>query len=531
MYQAFYGLNEAPFTIAPNPKYLFLSQQHQQAVTHLQYCLKEGGGFVLLTGEVGTGKTTLARSLLSQLDDTTDIASILNPALSELELLATLCDELKIDYPAEPTLKQLTDLIAEFLSNNHQQGRNTLLVIDEAQHLQAEVLEQLRLLTNLETDHKKLLQVVLIGQPELQQQLKQNHLRQLAQRITARYHLLPLNNVDVSAYIAHRLAIAGRDSALFTKAACNKVHQLSGGIARIINLICDKALLSAYGQQLTEIGPKTITEVAQDILAIDMPVNKSVATPPWAMPALVSVFTMLIGYGITTWALNQSVQEQQANVITQPAKTIQPLVEMKADNSQLMSILREATSQSTAFSALMGAWGTAHGAGSNGCVEAKSYGLRCFAASGWQALLEYNHPALVTLKDGGQLYYGVILNADDEQAIKMQFNRSQLTVTKAWLLERLTGEFTLLWQPNFDYERALNIGQRGQGVSELAQMLNQLYAPGSYSSDVFDDQLRQNVRRFQSDNQLRVDGIAGAKTLIRLQSVTGKNALQLRGNQ
>ena len=170
MYQAFYGLNEAPFTIAPNPKYLFLSQQHQQAVTHLQYCLKEGGGFVLLTGEVGTGKTTLARSLLSQLDDTTDIASILNPALSELELLATLCDELKIDYPADPTLKQLTDLIAEFLSNNHQQGRNTLLVIDEAQHLQAEVLEQLRLLTNLETDHKKLLQVVLIGQPELQQQ-------------------------------------------------------------------------------------------------------------------------------------------------------------------------------------------------------------------------------------------------------------------------------------------------------------------------------------------------------------------------
>jgi len=524
MYQAFYGLNEAPFTIAPNPKYLFLSQQHQQAVTHLQYCLKEGGGFVLLTGEVGTGKTTLARSLLSQLDESTDIASILNPSLSEVELLATLCDELKISYSPEPTLKQLTDLLSEFLLANHQQGRNTLLVIDEAQHLRGEVLEQLRLLTNLETDHKKLLQVVLIGQPELQQQLKQNHLRQLAQRITARYHLLPLNNVDVSAYIAHRLAIAGRDSALFSKAACNRVHQLSGGIARIINLICDKALLQAYGQQLTEIGPKTINEIAGDILAIDVPVKNNSA-PAWAMPSLVSVITLMLGYGITAWALNQH-QEPAAQTA---AKTTQSLVEMKADNSQLREIMQSATNQSTAFSALMGAWGTAHGAGSNGCVQAKSYGLRCLAASGWQALLEYNHPALVTLKDDGKLYFGVVLNADDEQAIKIQFNRSQLTVTKAWLLERLTGEFTLLWQPNFEYERALAIGQRGAGVSELAQMLNQLYAAGSYPSDVFDEELRQKVRRFQQDNQLTVDGIAGAKTLVRLQNLTGKNSLQLRG--
>lgn len=525
MYQAFYGLNEAPFTIAPNPKYLFLSQQHQQAVTHLQYCLKEGGGFVLLTGEVGTGKTTLARSLLSQLDDTTDIASILNPALSEVELLATLCDELKLVYSEQPTLKQLTDLISEFLLANHQQGRNTLLVIDEAQHLQAEVLEQLRLLTNLETDHKKLLQVVLIGQPELQQQLKQNHLRQLAQRITARYHLLPLNSVDVSAYIAHRLSVAGRDSALFTKAACNKVHQLSGGIARIINLICDKALLSAYGQQLTEVGPKTVMAVAGDILAIDVPAVKKVDTPPWLMPSLVSAVTLMLGYGVTTWTLSQqTVEVRQPAVVSK-----QPLVQMKADNSQLQDIMRNATDQSVAFSALMGAWGTANGAGSNGCVQARSYGLRCFSASGWQALLEYNHPALVTLKDGGRLYYGVILNAEDEQAIKIQFNRSQLTVTKSWLLDRLVGDFTLLWQPNFEYQKALTLGQQGEGIRLLAQMLNQLYSAGSLASDVFDQELKSKVRRFQQENQLTVDGIAGEKTLLKLQSITGNNPLQLRG--
>jgi len=526
MYQAFYGLNEAPFTIAPNPKYLFLSQQHQQAVTHLQYCLKEGGGFVLLTGEVGTGKTTLARSLLSQLDDSTDIASILNPSLSEIELLATLCDELKIEYSVEPTLKQLTDKLSQFLLNNHQHGRNTLLVIDEAQHLRSEVLEQLRLLTNLETDHKKLLQVVLIGQPELQQQLKQNHLRQLAQRITARYHLLPLNNVDVSAYIAHRLAIAGRDGALFSKAACHRIHQLSGGIARIINLICDKALLQAYGQQLTEIGPKTVNEVAKDILAIDQQ-SPTVSEKPWLVPALVSVITLCVGYGLTT-LLFMPNDANTAPLITPPPVT---KVVDRHVNKMLTNLMVQSSSQSTAFSALMGVWGTSHGAGSNGCVQAKSYGLRCFSGSGWQELLDYNHPALISLKEGGKISYAVVLNTDDEQAIRIQLSSSQLNVTKAWILERLTGAFTILWQPNFVYEKALSVGQRGSGVTQLSQLLNQLYAPGQMTSENFDQNMRSQVLRFQQENNLTVDGIAGEKTLLKLQSMTGSNTQQLKGNQ
>jgi len=526
MYQAFYGLNEAPFTIAPNPKYLFLSQQHQQAVTHLQYCLKEGGGFVLLTGEVGTGKTTLARSLLSQLDDSTDIASILNPTLSEVELLATLCDELKIQYSEDPTLKQLTDKLSQFLLNNHQQGRNTLLVIDEAQHLRSEVLEQLRLLTNLETDHKKLLQVVLIGQPELQQQLKQNHLRQLAQRITARYHLLPLNNVDVSAYVAHRLAIAGRDGALFSKAACHRIHQLSGGIARIINLICDKALLHAYGQQLTEIGPKTVNEVAKDILAIDQSLSTS-TDKPWLIPALVSVITLTIGYGVTFLAFIPNDAD------TKPLVSLPPITKAVDDQAKkaLTNLLVKSSSRTTAFSALMGIWGTSHGAGNNGCMQAKNYGLRCFSGSGWQELLEYNHPALISLKEGGKVSYAVVLNASDEQAIRIQLGTSQLNVTKAWILERLTGAFTLLWQPNFTYDKALTVGQRSEGVAQLSLLLNQLYAPDQTISDVFNQDIRSQVLRFQQENGLTVDGIAGEKTLLKLQSMTGSNMQQLRGNQ
>lgn len=521
MYKAFYGLNEAPFTIAPNPKYLFLSQQHQQAVTHLQYCLQEGGGFVLLTGEVGTGKTTLARSLLSKLDDSTNIASILNPTLSEIELLATLCDELNINYDDNPSLKQLTDLISKFLLNNHQQGRNTILVIDEAQHLRSEVLEQLRLLTNLETDHKKLLQVVLIGQPELQQQLKQNHLRQLAQRITARYHLMPLNKVDVSAYVAHRLSIAGRDGALFTKSACSRIHELSGGIARIMNLICDKALLHAYGNQLTEIGPKTINEVAKDILVIEQPIKERVERV-WLIPVFISFFTFSIGYSVTNVLLATNVDDKVVSVPTPVIDTV---------TKDLTKLLSQSRSKSTAFSGLMGLWGTSHGAGNDGCLQSQTYGLRCFSGYGWQELLEYNHPALINLKEGGNIYYAVVLNVIDDQSITIQLNTSRVTVTKVWLLERFSGAFTLLWQPNFDYQKALAIGQQDEGVIQLGSLLNKLYSSEQIVTDVFDSRLLESVKRFQQENQLTVDGIAGDKTLLKLQSITHSNTQQLRGNQ
>ena len=182
MYRNFFSLSELPFSISPDPKYLFMSERHREALTHLTYGLGEVGGFALLTGEVGTGKTTISRCLMEQLPDNTQVAFILNPTLSSQELLATLCDQLKIRYrKTDASLKNLTDKISEKLLKNHENEINTLLIIDEAQHLQPEVLEQLRLLTNLETNTKKLLQVILIGQPELQQLLQRRDLRQLAQ--------------------------------------------------------------------------------------------------------------------------------------------------------------------------------------------------------------------------------------------------------------------------------------------------------------------------------------------------------------
>ena len=271
MYRNFFSLSELPFSISPDPKYLFMSDRHREALAHLTYGLGEVGGFALLTGEVGTGKTTISRCLMEQLPVNTQAAFILNPTLSSKELLATLCDELKIRYrKTDASLKTLTDKIAEKLLKNHENDTNTLLIIDEAQHLQPEVLEQLRLLTNLETNTKKLLQVILIGQPELQQLLQRRDLRQLAQRITARYHLMPLTKQELSQYIQHRLTVADCARPLFDKGALNKIHQLSEGIPRLTNLLCHSALMLAYNQNDSVVNKKTIIAAADRALGDDL---------------------------------------------------------------------------------------------------------------------------------------------------------------------------------------------------------------------------------------------------------------------
>jgi general secretion pathway protein A len=296
MYSGFFGFNSPPFSIAPNPDFMFLSPRHAEALAHLRFGLGDAGGFVLLTGEVGTGKTTVSRSLLQELDEQTDVAFILNPTLSELELLAAICDELKIRYKkTDASLKWLGDKITQRLQKNHEAGKKTILIIDEAQHLQPAVLEQLRLLTNLETNTKKLLQVILIGQPELQQLLQRNDLRQLAQRITARYHLLPLNLSEVQQYVRFRLKVAGCERPVFNDKAVKKLFELSGGIPRLLNLLADRALLAAYGKQQAVVDAKEVQRAAAEILPINQASQVSKTLPGWIWP-LLALFGIILGF-------------------------------------------------------------------------------------------------------------------------------------------------------------------------------------------------------------------------------------------
>src|ERR1700752_4897003 len=248
MYLSFFGLNEKPFAITPDPRYLYLSERHAEALAHLMYGINEAGGFVQLTGEVGTGKTTIVRSLLAQAPKNAEIALILNPRMTPPEFLLTICEELGVGVPdgSSGRLKDLVDILGGYLLRAHGEGKRVVLVVDEAQNLSPEVLEQVRLLTNLETNTQKLLPIILIGQPELRDLLARNELRQLAQRITGRYHLNPLSREETAAYVRHRLRVAGATTDIFSPGALSAVFRLSAGVPRVINVVCDRALLGAY---------------------------------------------------------------------------------------------------------------------------------------------------------------------------------------------------------------------------------------------------------------------------------------------
>ena len=267
MYLSFFGLNDKPFAITPDPRYLFLSERHSEALAHLVYGINEAGGFIQLTGEVGTGKTTTIRSLLAQIPKNAEVALILNPRVSATEFLLTICEELGIGVPdaSVGSVKDLVDILNAYLLRAHAKGQRVVVVVDEAHQLEPEVLEQVRLLTNLETATQKLLQIILIGQPELRELLDRNDLRQLAQRITGRYHLNPLSKDETAAYVRHRLRVAGSTSDIFAPMALLELHRLAGGVPRLINIIADRALLGAYTQDRHRITGKVVRDAAKEV--------------------------------------------------------------------------------------------------------------------------------------------------------------------------------------------------------------------------------------------------------------------------
>ncbi|WDE04242.1 AAA family ATPase [Thalassomonas viridans] len=537
MYTGYFGLKEIPFSIAPNPHYLFMSVRHREALAHLTYGLGETGGFVLLTGEVGTGKTTVSRCLLDQLPENTQAAFILNPTLSSQELLATICDELKIRYrKTGATLKTLTDKIQEKLLKNHQAGLNTILIIDEAQHLQAEVLEQLRLLTNLETHTKKLLQVILIGQPELQQLLQRRDLRQLAQRITARYHLLPLNREEVAQYIQHRLAIADCQQPLFNRRAITTIHQLSKGIPRLINLLCDRALLGAYGENKQIVDKKLVLGASVEALGAEF------SRQPWwqktsgrlALAGGLLAVTLGLGFVAGNYQdqapgaepvtpLSAVNAGEAADISQQPAsaKELSP-------ETDWPSVTAASRSLPEAVRHLFSLWRLQVEEDlTEPCQVANSYELSCYWFKGTlPALLKLNYPAVFKfIDDSGSAFYGTLLGVSqsangEKESYRFQFDRQEHRVDKAWFDSYWQGGAVVFWQPpkNAYFEPVTRIDEHSlsESVQWLENKLSQQQQRPAREVQGMDAMLKNQLRQFQRQHGIDSSGDAGEQTLMLL---------------
>ena len=498
MYTDFFGLSEVPFSIAPDPAYLFLSERHREALAHLTFGFNDTGGFVLLTGEVGTGKTTVCRCLLEQLPENTRTAFILNPALDARELLASICEELALPYdPKEDTIKTLFDRLRDHLISQHDAGFNLVLIIDEAQHLRPDVLEQLRLLTNLETNKKKLLKVILIGQPELQELLRQRELRQLAQRITARYHLLPLTREEVSQYVQHRLKVAGCQRPIFNNRAFSVLHKLSGGVPRLINLLCDRALLAAYSSQQWDVSAKLLRSAAREVQGYQEG-SQPMSRHGWQLASAVSV--VLCGV-ILAWSFWP--QSKPAPLLKEP------------DAPAWYNIAASSRSLPDGFDEIAAIWGIQQGR--SDCQSLRSYGLKClWSKQSLNEIIRFDHPVLLKLEDDQGLQFYAALVAQDGQKAVLHASGKELMTSLAWLEQHYLNAAVILWAPPEGYRGAIGPNASAAQAQWLETKLCFLQGQPPRVVRQFDSQLAERVRWFQLENHLEADGIAGEKTLIQL---------------
>jgi general secretion pathway protein A len=532
MYLPFYGLAEKPFSITPDPRYLFLGGRHAEALAHLVYGISEAGGFVQLTGEVGTGKTTIIRSLLAKQPDNAEIALILNPRMNAPEFMLTLCEELGILLPndAEDSVKELVDILNRYLLKAHAQGKRVVLIVDEAQNLSPEVLEQVRLLTNLETETQKLLQIILIGQPELRDMLARNDLRQLAQRITGRYHLDPLSREESAAYVKHRLRIAGATTEIFTGSALTEMYRVSGGVPRLLNVIGDRALLGGYSEDRHIITAGVVRKAASEVFGRRL-------TPAW-LPWVLGGATALVVAGVifAVWrvatmdsrvapvaAVPAASAPAPANATSVPAPAVAASVPPAAlpppatvDFAALLRSSAAVTDLDGAYGRLFALWSARYVAGSeDACSQALRQGLECVNETGGaQVLRRYNRPALLALEDETGAVHQTIV-------VKLQGTHAQLLIGGANhdvalqdLEARWSGDFQLLWRPPQLDTRSLTLGTQGEPVRVLRQRLQQWAGqpPQIDASDVFDQSLRDLVMQFQRRSGLTADGIAGTRT-------------------
>ncbi len=535
MYTRFFGLNEKPFSITPDPRYLFMSERHAEALAHLVYGVTESGGFIQLTGEVGTGKTTLCRTLLfDRMPANADVAVILNPQLSAPEFLDAICEEFDVTVPGpKGSIKALIDTLNRYLLDAHAEGRRTILVVDEAQNLAPDVLEQVRLLTNLETAKQKLLQIILIGQPELRDLLARNDLRQLAQRITGRYHLEPLSREETDRYIEHRLKVAGALGEVFDAGAKREVYRLSQGVPRLINVICDRALLGAYSQGSRRVDRRLVRRAAAEVT------GEPAATRfrDWLLPLGAAAALVLLA--ATAWWYGSNTLPRTEPATTPPAARVEPLPAPVAEDStppgaepapaaeapsepeltleEQLALAGDLTTEQAALDTLFGLWGLGP-AGTDPCAEARMASLACLQQRGsWNGLRQLDRPAVLRLVDGGGRAHFVVLKAVTDSQAKLSFGgvdvmHGQDDITNLWF-----GDYRLLWRPGAGTTVPLGPGSSGPAVSWLRRSLasiDQRYAAEPLVAEIYDATLAERVREFQRDHRLDVDGLAGQQTQI-----------------
>ena len=545
MYLEYYGLEQAPFSITPDPHYVFLSEHHRDALAHLLYGIRQGGGggFVQLTGEVGTGKTTLSRLLLNQLPENTHAALVLNPRLEPAELLQTICEELRLPTgiapaptsapaptgkrkggkaaasaraPAKPGGKAMFDALGAYLLEAYAKGDRVVLIIDEAQNLSTEALEQVRLLTNLETETQKLLQIILIGQPELRDMLARPELRQLAQRITARYHLRPLDEAGTAAYLRHRLTTAGAKRFPFAQDAVRRIHQRSGGVPRLINVIAERALLGGYAHDLLSIDAKTVDRAAGEALAPSSP-----AHPQRDRVSLIAAGALALATIVIAFVLSRT-SPRDARAIDATATTAISVADASTaipgtsdrpalDGAALLQRVRQTPPRSPReWQALVAAWKAPAALGKaspDACPPTLSPGWRCLRSRAQlDPLLRIGRPVLLRLRAEPQAVWASLLGAD-AGSVRISLDGSAIDVDRVALAGVWNGEYLAIWSAPDALEAKFAAGD----AASVDWVRRRLRAAGDNDSD-----LPVALRAFQARMGLRSDGALNADTVFAL---------------
>jgi general secretion pathway protein A len=574
IYLQHFALKREPFSIVPDPDFLYPSQQHRQAVAHLKYGLDREGGFILLTGEVGTGKTTLTRTMLQRIPAHVRVAYVLNSKLNETDLLASICDELDIKRQKSKNLsfsKICIDALNQDLLASHAKGQKTLIVIEEAQNLSADVLETLRLLSNLETNTHKLLHILLVGQPELLEILGQKQLRQLNQRVVSRFHLLPLDQSELPNYINHRLHHAGAAGPIFDQGCIKMLFRLTKGVPRLINLICHQSLLAAYSLGAKSVSPALVKDASVEILSgLDngkpSTSNKPLIVLLLLVLVMVSVFMFLPRSTLDSLALLVAVDKPNAEIVTSKAENIvsngtgptaedvnenynellvvNDLVAYSVEQSDTLSFIVEESIIGSGFTEtsnplvnLLAAWSIASSevySPEAFAGIATTFGLqseKVTQAAPWM-LNAIDRPGIVVLNENGGLLKSYLLTYIDDDSVTLKMKNGEIDLDLDQFKDRWTGSFLYLWRPHKEFDLLMQGDTDKLAMSWLQEKLSmddegieKVIAGGRYTEAVKDQ-----VVGFQRRHGLKADGIVGRQTLMRLNELFDDEIPRLTGS-